>query len=244
MEGHRPNTYGDAFADVYDAWYSDVTDATATAELVDAEAPPGTILELGVGSGRLAYPLLARDRVVIGLDASRQMLQRCERRPNLHLVEGDMAALPLHGQVAGALCAFNTLFNLTTAEAQQAVFTQTAQLLMPGGVLVIEAITGTDLGDGPRSSVGVSTMKTDEVVLSATLLDHEEQTISGQHIQLRENGVTLRPWALRWATPDQLDRMAELVGLRLDTRLADWDRSAFDATATKHISLYRKPAAT
>ncbi len=240
MQGHRPNTYGDAFADVYDAWYSDVSDAEATAALVDREAPAGRILELGVGSGRLAYPLIQRDRIVVGVDASRAMLERCSPQADLYLLEADMAALPLAAPFAGALCAFNTLFNLTTPAEQQAVFSQVAALLMTGGVLVIEAITGTDLGDGPRSSVGVSQMATDEVVLSATLLDHAEQTISGQHIQITEAGVQLRPWALRWATPVQLDEMARAAGLQLESRVGDWDGSEFSPSGPKHVSVYRK----
>ncbi len=242
MDGHRPNTYGDAFADVYDDWYRDVSDATATAALVDAESASGPILELGVGSGRVAAPLLALGRTVIGLDASRAMLERCQAHPNLHLVEADMASVPLAGSFGGALCAFNTLFNLTSRDDQQQVFSQTAQLLAPGGAFVVEAITGSDLADGPRSSVGVSRMSVDEVVLSATLLQQDDQTISGQHIQISEAGIKLRPWALRWATPHQLDEMATTVGLSLTDRFADWDRSEFSASAPKHISIYRRTA--
>ena len=239
MEGHRPNTYGDAFFDVYDAWYGDVSDAGATAAMVDAEAAAGPILELGIGSGRLAYPLIALGRHVVGVDASRSMLQLCHQSDELQLVEADMATLPLCGQFGGALCAFNTLFNLTTASSQAAVFQQVAKLLAPGGVFVVEAITGTDLDAGPRSSVGVSKMATDEVVLSATLLDPTEQTISGQHIQITETGVKLRPWALRWATPAHLDQMAADSGLHLDARFGDWDRSDFTTTSSKHVSIYR-----
>lgn len=240
MDGHRPNTYGDAFADVYDDWYRDVSDAAATATLVHTESAAGPILELGVGSGRLAGPLLELGRTVVGVDASRSMLDLCPHHPHLQLIEADMAALPLAGTFGGALCAFNTLFNLTSAEDQQLVFGQTALLLRPGGVLVIEAVTGVELGDGPRSSVGVSRMATDEVVLSATLLHRDDQTISGQHIQISESGVKLRPWALRWATPDQLDEMADAAGLVLGGRYADWDRSEFSPSAPKHISIYRR----
>ncbi len=240
MDGHRPSTYGDAFADVYDDWYHDVSDANATAALVDAESATGPILELGVGSGRLATPLLTLGRSVIGIDASRAMLDRCQTHANLHLIEADMASLPLTGSFGGALCAFNTLFNLTSRDEQQQVFSQTAKLLAPGGAFVVEAITGSDLGDGPQSSVGVSRMSVDEVVLSATLLRQEEQTISGQHIQISEAGIKLRPWALRWATPLQLDEMATTAGLSLADRFADWDRSEFSASAPKHISIYRR----
>ena len=35
--------------------------------------------------------------------------------------------------------------------------------------------------------------------------------------------------------------MAQLAGLELRERWADWDRSAFTAESTKHISVWRKP---
>ena len=70
-----PATYGRSFADVYDAWYP--PDA-ATAAAIDAVAllagPGGSVLELGVGTGRLALPLAARGLAVIGVDASTAML--------------------------------------------------------------------------------------------------------------------------------------------------------------------------
>lgn len=238
MDGHRPNTYGDSFADVYDSWYGQVSDAEATADLVDTESPPGLILELGVGTGRLARPLQDKGRTVIGLDASVPMLDQCQPGPGLLLVRADMAHMPLAGSFAAVLCAFNTLFNLTDSVDQQAVFNQSARILDPSGVLVIEAITGEDLEAGPRSSVGVSTMTADQVVLSATLLDANDQTISGQHIELGESGIRLRPWSLRWITPDQMDRMARTANLRLVSRFADWDRTPFGPESDRHVSVY------
>ncbi len=106
---------------------------------------------------------------------------------------------------------------------------------------MIEAITGAALADGPPQSVGVSRMTASDLVLSATLLDSEAQTIQGQHVEITEAGVKMRPWLLRWTTPDQLDQLATLAGLTLAERFADWDRSAFTPESEKHISVYRRP---
>ena len=47
--------YGEGFADVYDEWYADVTDVRATVtRMVELAGPGGRVLELGVGTGRLA----------------------------------------------------------------------------------------------------------------------------------------------------------------------------------------------
>ena len=65
MEGYSAASYGDAFADVYDDWYTGVTDAETTADMV-VELARGAagerrprVLELAVGTGRLAMPIAA-----------------------------------------------------------------------------------------------------------------------------------------------------------------------------------------
>jgi hypothetical protein len=43
---------------------------------------------------------------------------------------------------------------------------------------------------------------------------------------------------MRYAWPSELDLMAELAGLRLRDRWADWNRAPFDASSTKHVTVY------
>ena len=148
MEGYRPSTYGDRFADVYDDWYHDVSDVAATVARVAALAgePPGPVLELGAGSGRLAIPRAARGLEVWALDASTAMLDRLAGKPGgdrVRVVLGDMAVLDVGagppGGFAVVLCAFNTLFNLTDGEAQRRCLARVAEVLAPRGRLVVEA---------------------------------------------------------------------------------------------------------
>jgi SAM-dependent methyltransferase len=240
MDGYRPDTYGEAFADVYDDWYGEVSDASGTARFVDRLAPPGPVLELGVGSGRLAGPLAELGRPVVGLDASGSMLARCRRSwPAVRAVRGDMVAVPLRGPFAAVLCAFNTVFNLASDSDQRRAVSEAARVLSPGGALIVEAITGEELASGPRSSVGVTRMTTDRLVLTATLLDADAQLLEGQHVELSAAGVRLRPWRLRWMTPDQLDAVAAEAGLGLEQRYGDWDASAYGPGCDRHVSVYR-----
>ena len=53
------STYGDAFADVYDDWYQQVTDVEGTVALISNLSEGLDVLELGVGTGRLALPIAA-----------------------------------------------------------------------------------------------------------------------------------------------------------------------------------------
>ena len=74
MEDYHPRTYGEAFADVYDEWYADVTDTAACVAAVARLAGGGPVLEMGAGTGRLALPLATAGADVWALDASRAML--------------------------------------------------------------------------------------------------------------------------------------------------------------------------
>ena len=184
LDLERGDAYGRSFGDVYDRWYHGVTDAEATADFVAARHPGGPVLELGVGTGRLARPLADRGLTVVGLDASADMLGSCPRsgrRPGgagIAPVLADMRALPFaaSGPAFGSiLVAFNTLFNLTTEPDQAALLVDLAALVDRRGVVVVEMLDLSGLLDGPDRSIGLRPRPDDPdhgpVVVTATQLD-------------------------------------------------------------------------
>lgn len=249
MEGYRPSTYGDRFADVYDDWYHDVSDVPATVARVAALAgdPPGPVLELGAGSGRLALPLAARGLEVWALDASAAMLDRLAAKPGgdrVRAVVGDMAVLDVGagppGGFAVVLCAFNTLFNLTDEDAQRRCLARVAEVLAPGGRLVVEAFVPPPGGEGDAALGAVEPrhIGLDEVVLTVSRLDPARRTVTGQHVQITEAGVRLRPWVLHYLAPAELDALAAGAGLTLVARHAGWRQEPFSASSEAHVSVY------
>jgi len=143
VRGYGSNSYGDGFADVYDEWYADVTDVGATvARLAELAGPDGNVLELGVGTGRLAVPLADAGLSVTGIDSSTAMLEQlASRDPDGRVVSiaGDMVDDLPAGPFDAALVAYNTLFNLLADGAQQRCFAAVAGRLRPGGRFVVEA---------------------------------------------------------------------------------------------------------
>jgi SAM-dependent methyltransferase len=244
VRGYTSSSYGDAFADVYDDWYRDVSDVDATVATVAGLAPGGRLLELGVGTGRLAVPLAAAGLAVTGIDTSTAMLARLaaiDAGGSVATVEGDMVdAMPV-GPFDVVLVAYNTLFGLLTAERQAACFDAVAGRLAPGGRFVVEAFvpvphTGTQ--------VSVRSMAADRVVLTASSHRADDQTAEGQYIELTEaGGVRLRPWAIRWSAIDELDAMAGAAGLVVQHRWGDFDRRAFTADSERHVSVYARHGA-
>jgi trans-aconitate methyltransferase len=244
MEGYERHTYGDAFADVYDEWYEGITNVDDTvrtiAELATA-AGDGDVVELGCGTGRILAPLAAAlpERRVVGIDASAAMLARLPHHHRAEVVLGDMVeALPA-GPLAVAFATFNTFFNLESRERQQACFAAVAERLAPRGAFAIEAFVVD--ADEPSSAVEVRHMTATDVVLSVSRLDTARQRAEGHFIELRsDQPVRLRPWSISYASPAELDEMAQRCGLRLRDRWLDFSRAPSSSRANQHVSVYTR----
>lgn len=239
LDLNRADAYGRSFADVYDLWYESVSDAVATAAFVAARST-GPVLELGVGSGRLARPLTKLGLRVVGLDGSAEMLERCtaEGDAGISLVRADMRALPFNGNIGAALIAFNTVFNLATEQDQRALFVELRRLIGTTGVVIVEALDVSPLLNGPARSIGLREIDGQRAVVTATDLSKLDQVVNGQHLEISDGGISVRPWRLRWMTPDQMDEMAAAAGLIRTERYRSWDKQPFTKGSETHISVY------
>ena len=271
MEGYGSASYGDAFADVYDEWYPASRQTGDAVEALARLAGPGPVLELGCGTGRLGLPLVELGLDVAGIDASEAMLSRLAAKPGaarLEAHQGDMARFDLGPRrFALAFAAFNTLFNLGSAEEQSACFASVARHLLPEGRFAIECFVPPDPPDPPapgdsgpdsgpeghsrsgggsgptgggatNDAIELRALTADRVVLLVSRQDPAAQTISGQHVELTDAGVRLRPWHLRYASVAELDAYAGAAGLVVEHRWADWSGSAF-YWAGQHVTVYR-----
>jgi len=262
MRGYSASSYGDAFADVYDDWYPAGPDTAVVVDALRSLAAGGPVLELGCGTGRLCLPLASSDLAVVGLDASAAMLARLRRKPGaerLTLVEADMSdfevpaptTAPITDEAGPAdpapeafglvFVAFNTFFNVASAEGQQACMRAVARHLRPGGRFALECFVPAEPPASARDAIEVRTVEADRVVLRISTQDPAAQTVSGQHVELSgAGGVRLRPWHLRYAPPAELDRLAGAAGLQLVSRWADWAGAPFEADSSQHVSVYRR----
>src|SRR5579859_1040859 len=103
MADYGPGTYGDHIASVYDRYVDPIVGATTSAavEFLAARARGGRVLELGIGTGRVALPLLERGLSVHGIDASQAMLDRLRAKPgaeHIAISVGDFADVDVEGR--------------------------------------------------------------------------------------------------------------------------------------------------
>jgi SAM-dependent methyltransferase len=237
-----PACYGDRWAEVYDEQHGELDPAPAV-EFLAGLAGGGRVLELAIGTGRVALPLAGYGVTVEGVDASEAMVERLRAKPGgeaIGVTIGDMAEVPVTGPFQLVYLVFNTLFGLLSQQRQAECFRNVARVLGTGGLFVIECFVP-DLARFDRGQrVQARAVTEDSVVFELALHDAVQQRITTQVVTLGGQGFHLRPVALRYSWPGELDLMAGQAGLRLRERHGGWDRSPFTSTSRGHVSVYQR----
>jgi SAM-dependent methyltransferase len=132
----------DAIARLYDAWSRSVVEDVPF-YVAEARASGGPVVELAVGTGRLAVPIAASGIKVIGVDSSRGMLEICAERAALAGVEldlrfGDLRDPPVSERVPLVTCPFRSLLHLRTDADRRRALRSVRRLLAPGGRFVFD----------------------------------------------------------------------------------------------------------
>jgi SAM-dependent methyltransferase len=239
MSTYEPSTYGDEIADAYDAIHGHVHPRAV--ETLAQLAGEGPVLELGIGTGRLALPLAQRGVRVSGIDASLAMVERMRAKSGgaaIPVTIGDFSSVTLDQRFTLIFVAFNTLFALLTVEDQVRCFRNAASMLRPGGTFLIEAFVP-DLGRFDRGQrLAVFRIDPDAVWIEASRHEPSSQTVDSHLVRLSNSGTRLFPIRIRYSWPSELDLMAGGAGLRLRDRWSGWDREPFSSGSAAHVSVY------
>lgn len=244
-----PDRYGRSFADVYDQWYPGGDEGAAAALVLGRLRRGARVLELGVGTGRVALQLAASGMTVSGLDASAAMLaELAGKDPDGAVVRlladaGDPVqweAAGLEGPVHGVVAGCNLLLNLVAPGAQEACIAGAARALTPGGLFFVELSSLSPPQHGGRQ-VEVSSVHAEAVVLISTRTDPDSGLVDGSHIELHDGEpVRLRPWSIRVLQVPQLDRWCARAGFELVDRLDGWSDEPASAESPVTVSVYRR----
>ncbi|MFG1915564.1 class I SAM-dependent methyltransferase [Micromonospora sp. NPDC048898] len=235
-----PGLFGRLWAAGYDSPGN--PDPVPAVDFLADLADGGPVLELAIGTGRVALPLAERGLDVHGVEASEEMVAQMRAKPGgdrIPVVVADMADVPVTGEFRLAYLVFNTLFNLVDAGRQADCFRNVARVLSPGGAFVIETFVPDPRTFDADEQVQVWGVTEDSATIRLHRYDRPAQSFIRQTITFDADGVHLKPFAMRYAWPHQIDEMAQQAGLRLTERYADWHRRPFTADSTSHISVYR-----
>lgn len=236
----------DRWADRYDDLIPRSEEAKATVDTLAELCPGKRILELAVGTGRIAIPLANRGFLVSGLDSSPRMLERLREQEASGEVEpllADMRNFDLDRQFDLIALLLNGLYLLPDQQAQVDCLRASAKHLAPGGRLVIEGFVPPSR-DAFRFGQATTTtfLSTDppEVRLECSLHDPLQQVVRSQVVSITESGPQFFPVQMRYVYPSELDLMAQLAGLRLVARYGGWQRVPLNPSHTNCVSVYER----
>jgi len=201
----------------------------------------GPVLELGIGTGRIALPLASRGIHVHGIDLSPDMVAELMSKAGAGTIDvtiGDFANTRVDGRFKVAYLVFNTIMNLTEQADQVRCFINVARHLESNGLFVIE----TSLPLLQQLSFGQTLVA---YRVTSSKLDFDEYDVATQGLvshHFRTHSGTLADYALpfRYVWPSELDLMATLAGMELVERWGDWDRRPFNSLSIKHVSVWKK----
>ena len=224
----------DAFAPIYDRF------SAAMTEDVDfyvglAEEADGPVVELAVGTGRIAIPIVERTgRRVVGIDTSSGMLALARQKASdagveLELREGDMRELALGEPTDLVICPFRAMLHLPTHDARVEVMRRVATALVPGGrfswnAFVFDPAIAAEIGGIWRDENGIRNRST---------YDAAERRID---LEL-EGGATVPLW---WVEREEWEAAIAEAGLEVEALYGWFDRRPFDAESPEFVWIARK----
>lgn len=215
-----------------------------TVERLAALADGGRALELAIGTGRVAIPLHEAGVAVVGIELSESMIGRLREKvteTQIPVVTGSMTTARAPGEFSLVYLVFNTIGNLYSQDEQIACVRNAAAHLRPGGRFVVELWVPRPqpAGSGHAQVFGVG-----DGYLGIDVLELATQRGVSHHVRYCADGaarVGFSPFRFVW--PSELDLMARLAGMELESRHADWAGSPFTSESTSHVSVYRLPVA-
>jgi len=224
-------SYPEAFATNYDRWAADMTEDVAFYVELAREAD-GPVVELAVGTGRVAIPVArAIGRRVVGIDSSPAMLEQARDAGGdlLDLRLGDMRDLDLEEPAALVYCPFRALLHVPTWADRRRVFERVAAGLLPGGrfawnVFAFDHAIAARL-DGLRQ----------EEPIPHTL----RYSVGDSRVDVvLESGETSSLW---WGTRNEWLGLVDVAGLEVEALYGWFDRRPFDDESRELVFVARKP---
>lgn len=204
-------------------------------------AEGGRVLELAVGTGRVAIPLAERGVDITGIELSPSMIAQLRTKADasvLPVVEGSMVEARADGEFSLVYLVFNTISNLYSQAEQVACFRNAAAHLAPGGRFVIELWVPRPQPVGTQHA---QVFSAEDGYVGMDVLDLATQRGVSHHVHYDADGaarVGFSPFRYVW--PGELDLMGQLAGLDLEHRWADFARADFTSQSPSQVSVYRR----
>jgi SAM-dependent methyltransferase len=216
----------DAIAELYDPWSRSVTEDVEF-YVDEAIAAGNVVVELGIGTGRIAIPTAQAGVRVIGVDSSERMLAICQARADeagvAQLVDlrlGDLRRPPVDEQVALVTSPFRSLLHLQADDERLEAFRAVSRLLVAGGRFVFDVFT--------PSPEDVEDTHGRWLEREPGIWERAEWDVEGRVLQLSVRGpgggTTMR---LAWRSPGEWKALLQQAGFEVVACYGWFDRRPY-----------------
>jgi SAM-dependent methyltransferase len=232
----------DAWAADYDAWAAALdADIPFYVDLAREAAEP--IVELGVGTGRIAIPI-AREtgKRVVGIDPSREMLARGRERAGdlpVEFREGDFRDFTVEEPVGLVVCPARALLHAAAWTDKRRVFESVAAALQPGGRFAWNAFVFSPFFAAKNHGLRHTHDDGRWELARQAPADNRIDLTRGRGD--RDDG-TVQLW---WTTKSEWDGLVDVAGFEVEALFGGFDRRPFDAESEEpqeFVYVVRKPA--
>jgi SAM-dependent methyltransferase len=229
----------DSIARLYDPWSVSVTEDVQF-YVEEAQRAASPVVELAVGTGRIAVPTAAAGIRVIGVDSSPGMLEVCRERAELAgVVElldlrlGDLEAPPVEERVGLVTCPFRSFLHLLDDEARLRALRAARELLVPGGRLVFDVFAP---GAEDIADTHGRWLEREPGIFERADWDSQARTLT---LSVRgDSGATT--FTLAWLSTDEWRALLERAGFQVLGCFGWFDRRPY-TTGEDTVWIARRP---
>jgi hypothetical protein len=243
--GYDPARYGAVVGDSYDELYpgdpNETEAAVAMLATLAGERAPHGLLELGIGTGRVALGVHRLGLRVAGIDGSESMVAQLRAKTDGFAIEvaiGDYRDARIDETFSVVALLYNGIFDPRGPDAQLDIFRNAATHLGVGGRFVVESFI---LSDAQRSGGWAVTPRyvgSEHAELQFARYDISTNRIERTLVHMRPTGLEFLTVTDTYASPAELDLMAAATSFQLVSRVGGWKGEQYTAHCTRHVSIY------
>lgn len=252
----------DSLADIYDVW-----------SMTDPAYPPshdfyvqfccnteGLVVELGVGTGRIAIDVARNGKCITGIDISSAMLERCRAQADLagvsnriNLIQSDIRNFELPEKANLIIFPFRSIGHLLTLDDKRLALRRVYEQLVPGGRFVFDHYVFDE--QWSRAHHGIARLMhgaLDSHGDGLFIWDIYMYNFSTQMMQCyiavertdAEGDVvqrTYHPLSFSWISPEQMRTLVIEAGFEIETLYGDFAFGPFDESSNDQVWVVRRP---
>jgi len=218
------------------------------------------IVELGIGTGRIAIDVAKGGRSILGVDVSPAMLELCRKKAKIanvsdrvRLIQDDIKLFKLQKKANLIILPFRSIGHLLTLDEKKSAFTQIFHNLSPGGEFVFDHYVFDEswarANHGvPRLMYGTQKLIDGGIFIWDTYMyDYSTQTMQC-FIKVEKTDSwgkvickAYHPLSFSWILPSQVEKLVNETGFRIQALYGDFEMNPFEENSHDQIWVLKKP---